>query len=148
MQEFKSKTEEVSLSKANELKKNREQAKQIRDASLGQVDRAELAMAVAEEPKSKKKKKVESSSPEKLNIGTLMDLAVSHMERMDSSDKAIHANERLKLQKEKLELEKMRFEPDMEERRQWMVLENERTNQQQKMQEGMLSLMARMLPPK
>ena len=130
------------------MKRDREQAKQIRDASLGQVDRGELADAVAEEPKSKKKKKGESSSPERMNIGTLMDLAVSRMERMESPDKAIHAAARLELQKEKLELDKQQFELDREERKQRMELENERTNQQQKMQEGMLSLMARMLPPK
>ena len=57
-----------------------------------------------------------------------MDLAVSHMERMESPDKAIHAAARLELQKEKLELDKQRFELDREERRQRMKLENDRTN--------------------
>ena len=41
-----------------------------------------------------------------MNIGTLMDLAVSRMEKMESPDKANHAAARLEMQKDKLDLEK------------------------------------------
>ena len=67
---------------------------------MGKMDKGELGRVIADDPPAKKMKKEVSSLPEKMNIGTLVDLAVSRMERMGSPDMAIYVASKLDLQKE------------------------------------------------
>jgi len=137
-------TEAVGLTKQRQQKRDREQARIIRESSMGRMSVHEINVALDEDPHQRKRKANDTfSSPEKMDISSLIDMAKNRMSDQEDRDRDKVARRQLSI--DRLQLDRERFNLDKTEREERMENDRQRNAQQAEMQKSLLNVINKVI---
>ena len=137
-------TEAVGLTKQRQQKRDREQARIIRESSMGRMSVREINVALDEDPHQRKRKANDTfSSPEKMDISSLIDMAKNRMSDQEDRDRDKVARRQLSI--DRLQLDRERFNLDKTEREERMENDRQRNAQQAEMQKSLLDVINKVI---